>query len=155
MPGRRQALRIVRDADVGAQLRARRVADELTQADLGERFGVRQQTIGAWERGERPHARFLVPIADYLGLESSVLQHLFEQAEQAAIENSARLSESCEADATTMRAIADAFVRAQEQNRKLTREETDIYRGFIEYFSDRIAGGTATTVADHNAGSSA
>jgi transcriptional regulator with XRE-family HTH domain len=62
-------------------LRAKREADDLTQAQLAAQFGVRQQTIGAWERGERPQGRFVPVLAEYLGIESDAeLRRILDQA---------------------------------------------------------------------------
>lgn len=83
MPGFRQSLRVVPDESFGSMLRAHRFEDGLSQAELGARFGVRQQTVGAWERGERPQARFLPALADYVGLrDEQELRRLLETEER-------------------------------------------------------------------------
>jgi transcriptional regulator with XRE-family HTH domain len=38
----------------GAELRRRREALGLTQTQLGERIGIRQPSISAWEQGHKP-----------------------------------------------------------------------------------------------------
>jgi transcriptional regulator with XRE-family HTH domain len=68
LSSREPRLHPVPDRTFGELLRSQRRADGATQAELGRRFGVRQQTIGAWEKGERPQGRFLAKLADYLGL---------------------------------------------------------------------------------------
>lgn len=68
MAGFRQSLRAVPDESFGSMLRARRFESNETQAALAARLGTRQQTIGAWERGERPQRRFLRQLAEYVGL---------------------------------------------------------------------------------------
>ena len=79
MAGSRQSLRVVPPESFGSRLRRQRLADDLTQAELGKRFGVRQQTIGAWERGERPQRRFLGQLAEYLGLAERELVWLLDR----------------------------------------------------------------------------
>src|SRR5436309_13060737 len=53
---------------LGDRIRNKRRSLGLTQQDLADRFGVRSQTIGAWENGKRPQRRFFVPIAALLEL---------------------------------------------------------------------------------------
>jgi transcriptional regulator with XRE-family HTH domain len=76
--GSRQSPQVVPPESLGSLLRRKRVADDLTQAELGQRFGVRQQTIGAWERGERPQSRFIGSLAEYIGLEKQGLLSLID-----------------------------------------------------------------------------
>jgi transcriptional regulator with XRE-family HTH domain len=69
----RRSLTVVPDsATLGSLLRRKRLTENRTQADLAKVFGVRQQTVGSWERGERPQARFAGAIADYLALPDEV-----------------------------------------------------------------------------------
>lgn len=63
-------LQAVPDPGFGQLLRATRVNRRLTQAQLGSMLGVRQQTVGAWERGESPQSRFLDALVDFLELPS-------------------------------------------------------------------------------------
>lgn len=68
MAGFRQSLQVVPDATFGSMLRTQRFANNETQSQLAERLLTRQQTVGAWERGDRPQRRFLAPLADYVGI---------------------------------------------------------------------------------------
>jgi transcriptional regulator with XRE-family HTH domain len=68
MPGFRQSLRPVPDQSFGSMLRACRFAANETQAQLAARLGTRQQTVGGWERGDRPQRRFLGLLAEYVGI---------------------------------------------------------------------------------------
>jgi transcriptional regulator with XRE-family HTH domain len=79
----RRSLRAVPDESLGSKLRARRFAEGKSQAELGRWFGVRQQTIGAWERGERPQGRFLTRLAEYLGESEADLRGLLDAEEPA------------------------------------------------------------------------
>jgi transcriptional regulator with XRE-family HTH domain len=84
--GSRQSLRLVPLESFGSLLRRRRRADNLTQAELAARLGVRQQTIGAWERGERPQKRFFNALANYLGVgEQEVVRRLDSEPLEARL----------------------------------------------------------------------
>ena len=53
--------------EYGKHLATLRRAANLSQQQLGDIIGVRQATVGAWERSERPpRGEFLVPLADAL-----------------------------------------------------------------------------------------
>jgi transcriptional regulator with XRE-family HTH domain len=53
-------------------IRAERAARKLSQAALAARFGVRPQTIGAWEKGAAPpQPRFFDRLAEFLNLSSA------------------------------------------------------------------------------------
>lgn len=55
--------------DVRTNLIAARVAQNLTQTDVGRVLGVTQGAVGQWERGEAaPRARHLIQLADLLGI---------------------------------------------------------------------------------------
>lgn len=64
-------LSVVRVATLGERLRSRRLEMRMKQTDLGIRFGVRPQTIGAWEGGDKPQRRFFGQIAEFLELENA------------------------------------------------------------------------------------
>jgi transcriptional regulator with XRE-family HTH domain len=141
LTGSRQSLRAVPPESFGSRLRRKRRTDDLTQAELGERFGVRQQTIGAWERGERPQNRFLGELADYLGFEG-------EQELVALLDNEAELPQDVfgaagdklpATDGETVRMIAWRFVRDQEEGSLSPAQAADIYRSLLEYFQTRAA----------------
>lgn len=53
---------------LGIRLRQRRAELRITQEELARVCNVRPQTVSAWESGSRPQARFLEPIAEFLGL---------------------------------------------------------------------------------------
>jgi transcriptional regulator with XRE-family HTH domain len=140
LTGSRQSLRAVPAESFGSRLRRQRRIDDLTQSELGERFGVRQQTIGAWERGERPQSRFLGELASYLGFEGG--QELVSLIESQAGMPVTLEALSADADRTpttdgdTMRLLAWSFVQDRQAG-SLPPEQADIYREFIEYFRVR------------------
>ena len=120
MAGARRSLHVVRGDTFAARLRARRLADDMTQADLGRRFGVRQQTIGAWERGERPQGRFVDGLAVYLGLTAEALTDLLDAtplsngAEVAEPDPISALTE-LQANAAAVRRLTEGFAVALER----------------------------------------
>lgn len=112
MAGFRQSLRPVPDESFGSMLRARRFEANETQAELAARLGTRQQTIGAWERGERPQRRFLRQLADYVGLaggEDALNRLLDQERDIRSIATSDRGSANLPETGSTEAAIVAAF----------------------------------------------
>jgi DNA-binding XRE family transcriptional regulator len=84
MAGFRHSLRVVTDQTFGSMLRSQRFANNETQTQLATRLGTRQQTVGGWERGDRPQRRFLAALAEYVNLqggEAELLGMLDREAE--------------------------------------------------------------------------
>ena len=79
MAGFRQNLRLVPNESFGAMLRARRFQNNQTQAQLAADLGTRQQTVGNWERGERPQKRFLGKLAEYVELDEGALRVMLDR----------------------------------------------------------------------------
>ena len=67
--------------------RARRQLD-LTQAGLGTRLGVQQQTIATWESGKRPKPAHHQAIADFLGISIDDLVDLIDPPQASAVSRS-------------------------------------------------------------------
>ena len=117
MAGSRQSLRVVPDESFGSLLRRRRRTDDLTQKELGNKLGVSQQTIGAWERGERPQSGKLEVIAKYLRMDKQRLASLIDyQAGRPS--GMADVSEAAQAP-------ADPGVTQESTDAEATREPTD------------------------------
>lgn len=55
------------------RLKKKRIELDMTQAQLAEKAGVKQQTIQLIEAGETKRPRYLVELADALGCEPSWL----------------------------------------------------------------------------------
>jgi transcriptional regulator with XRE-family HTH domain len=143
LTGARQSLRLVPPESFASRLRRQRRIDNLTQAELGERFGVRQQTIGAWERGERPQSRFFARLAQYLGLggEQELVSLIDSRADVSAEQEAAGdlAGEAADTDAAVMRTLARQFARDQERGSLPKQEAAEIYRDLIKYFRMRSA----------------
>jgi transcriptional regulator with XRE-family HTH domain len=140
LTGSRQSLQAVPPESFGSLLRNKRLADDLTQAELGERFRVRQQTIGAWERGERPQSRFLNELATYLEFndERDLAKLLDGQAGPSPVPEvpGAGSDQVPETDGAAMRMIAWSFVQ-DRQSGSLPPAQADVYRSLIQYFQAR------------------
>ena len=63
---------------LSSRIREARERNHLTQELLGERLGVRPQTIGRWERGEAPQRRFFGPLAELVGVPERDLPSLLQ-----------------------------------------------------------------------------
>jgi transcriptional regulator with XRE-family HTH domain len=146
--GSRHSLRVVPPEGFASRLRRERRANDQTQEQLARRFRVRQQTIGAWERGERPQNRFLGELANYLGLDSE--QELIalldrqpgprppseaEDAASAAAEETGH--DLDDPDAEAMRMLACQFVQDQKSGALPPAQAADIYRNLTDYFRAR------------------
>lgn len=152
MVGSRQSLRAVPNESFGSRLRHRRRAEDLTQAQLGKRLGVSQQTIGAWERGERPQSGKLDVIAQYLRMDKQRLVsliddqplqggqvHVSEAAEEPTSETAEEpadigaTEEATDSNDVIMRQLANRFMEA-EQRGPLSPQRAEAYRTLFEYF---------------------
>ena len=143
MAGSRHSLRVVPPESFGSRLRAQRQADNLTQAELAPRFGVRQQTLGAWERGERPQSRFFRDLGNYLGLgERELVSLLGSQAEMLTGQDAVGMGEdeSADSDAATVRMLARQFIDDQRTDPLPPEQAAEIYKNFIGYFRARSWG---------------
>ena len=80
MASDRRSLRVVPESGTFASLLAsKRRGSGQTQAQVAKSIGVRQQTIAAWESGDRPQPRFLPALVEYLELGSeAALRQLLE-----------------------------------------------------------------------------
>lgn len=110
--------------------------DCLTQAQLGERFGVRQQTIGAWEHGERPQSRFFGVLANYIGLEERELVSLIDSQSELPIggaEVGEAQDELADNNDLVMRQLAQSYMEAQRRG-SLSPQAAEAYSKLFEYF---------------------
>lgn len=163
MTGSRQSLRVVPDESFGSLLRRRRRTDDLTQAQLGKMLDVTQQTIGAWERGERPQSGKLDAIAQYLRMDKERLvslidgqlpwpsgqAHVSEAAEgladgevseeppdsEASEEpaDSKAADEAADSNDAMMRRLANSFMTAEKKG-PLSSQRAEAYLALFEYF---------------------
>jgi transcriptional regulator with XRE-family HTH domain len=127
----RQPLRLVPSDSFGSLLRRQRRTDRLTQAALGARFGVTQQTIGAWEHDERPRSRFFSELAGYLGMDLEELVELIDRRDEI---HETPAEESADTHARMMEQLALSFMEAQ-QSGSLSPQVADAYRELFTYYS--------------------
>lgn len=141
MSGARQSLRVVPSESFGSRLRAQRLADDFTQAELGERFGVKQQTIGAWEHDERPQSRFFGPLAEYLGLEEQELARLIDGEPDQTIDQEpatgAVPDKPADTDGAAMRQLAWSFVLDQRSRPLPPEQAAEVYKDITAFFKSR------------------
>lgn len=146
MPGSRPPLRVVA-ANVNSlatRLRDRRLHDNLTQRELGRRFGVRQQTVGAWELGERPQSRFHGALVSYLGLDDVaelklLLDGTLGEARQASqsLPAWARLDRDSLVDPSAPNPVAllAASFAIRSARGDLTDRELGLYERFMQHLA--------------------
>jgi transcriptional regulator with XRE-family HTH domain len=136
LAGSRQSPRVVPLDSLGSLLQRRRHTGNLTQAQLGKRLGVSQQTIGAWERGERPQSRFLNDLAGYLGMDKDKLVLLIDRQsheDSAASESDEAIDELDDSDDAMMRQLARSFMEAQSKG-LLSSQGAEAYTALFKYF---------------------
>jgi transcriptional regulator with XRE-family HTH domain len=133
----RQSLRVVPDESFGSKLRSQRFAEGISQAELGKRFDVRQQTIGAWERGERPQARFLPALAQYVGLSDEHALRALLDADERMQPGHTPSTAPLTMDPTTARAVealaalTESFAQRMQAGSELSDEESSILRDAV------------------------
>lgn len=75
----------MKNASIGAQIRAARTAKGMTTTQLGAQVGVVQRTVERWESGfTRPDARYRILIEDELDLGRNTLVDDEDEVEVAA-----------------------------------------------------------------------
>jgi transcriptional regulator with XRE-family HTH domain len=129
----------------GSILKQRRLAEDRTQADLARQFNVSQQTIGSWERGERPQGRFFAALTQYLDLADehelvSVLDRDTRPAGALIAFPGPKPADEPEPDSATVRRLMENFVERSRAG-SLSREEAEVYREAIRYFTVRMERG--------------
>lgn len=148
MPGSRQSLRSVPAESFGSMLRARRFAANETQAQLAGRLGTRQQTVGGWERGDRPQRRFLAPLAEYVGIPGgeAALSHMLDQEQelrtgpglQQIRHRSADLAEESALAVQAFAAVLKAYSVKIALGVDLTREEMALMTRAMEVLENYL-----------------
>jgi transcriptional regulator with XRE-family HTH domain len=109
----------------------------LTQTKLALRLGVSQQTIAAWERGDRPRPEHVITLAKYLEWS----EH--ELAEELEVDSLARsMIDAPEAASQPMLMLTQAFVHRARSGPPLTADEAALFRDLIAYHSRPSPSGT-------------
>jgi transcriptional regulator with XRE-family HTH domain len=129
-------LRVVPPESFGSRLRRQRRVDGLTQAKLGEQFGVQQQTIAAWEHDERPKSSFFGRLARYLGMNEKDLVSLIDSYPTLSL-GDAEVSEAGKGSADQMmHRLAKSFMEAEKKGR-LSPDLVEAYGKLFDYFGRR------------------
>jgi transcriptional regulator with XRE-family HTH domain len=129
----------------GSLLQRRRHTDDLTQTQLGLELGVSQQTIGAWERGDRPRNRSLDALAKYLGMDKQKLVSLIDgrpssPSDEVRVDETAEESinetpgEPADGDHAMMRDLARSFIEAHRSG-PVSPQDATAYDTLFKYFS--------------------
>jgi transcriptional regulator with XRE-family HTH domain len=135
LTGSRQSPRVIPLESFGSLLKRRRRNDDLTQAQLGKKLGVSQQTIGAWERGERPQGRFLDALSGYLGMGKDKLALLIDRQlpEDEMVNESDEAAEALtDSDDAMMRQLTRSFMEAQ--SRGMSSQEAEAFNTQFKYY---------------------
>ena len=109
--------------------------DHLTQEQLAARFGVKQQTIAAWEQGNRPDSCHFAGLARYLRIAEADLVVLIDSQPKLPI-NPAKLGANAKESAyLIMQQLATSFAES-ERNGTLTPEKVAAYHKFPDFFKE-------------------
>ena len=129
---------------IGARIRGLRKAQKLTQAELGERLGVKKSTVSDWEAGRRGfNTRLLRSIAQAL---SCSIEYLIDGAEDARPEAARLLPRRTSPEAAPVRipvlGTIPAGMPLEAIEDVLDWEEIpgDWTRGGKEYFALQVRG---------------
>lgn len=147
MTGSRQSLRVVPPPppeSLGSLLQRRRHADDLTQTELGRKLGVSQQTVGAWEHGDRPRNGSLDVLAKYLDMDKQELLSLIDgglsmrsgqaQVDEPVAESTDEVAEEpTDSDHAMMRELAKSFIEAHRSG-ALSPQDAGAYDTLFKYF---------------------
>jgi transcriptional regulator with XRE-family HTH domain len=129
-----QALRLVPES-FGSKLRAQRRAEGLTQTQLADKFGVRQQTIAAWEQDQRPLSSHFGQLAQYLGMNQKSLVSLIDSQPTLPHGQAGVTGDTKESADFMMRQLATSFNEAQKKG-QLSPEAAKAYGKLFDYFGD-------------------
>ena len=123
------------DNSAGARLRRRRRGLGLSQTAVGDRLGVRQQTVGLWESGERPRSRYLPLIAAFLDIEVEELVGLYDGEAGTADPSALSVTQEAVLNGAARRKLAND-VGDIARTRTLTAHETELFQGLLNALSE-------------------
>ena len=135
----RQPLWLVPSESFGSLLKRQRRMGGLTQKQLGERFGVQQQTIAAWEHDKRPESRHFGELAKYLEMNEKDLVTLIDSQPTIPIDLARAAETAKQPAAVMMQLLAKSFVESDRKG-KLSPEAAETYGKFADYFKSAELG---------------
>lgn len=135
MAAPRRSLWAVPHVPLSTLLRHQRQLEHLTQKQLAARFGVKQQTIAAWEQGNRPDSCHFAELASYLSMAEEDLVVLIESQPKLPI-HAAKLGANAKESAyLIMQQLASSFVESDRKG-TLTPEKVAAYTKFADFFKE-------------------
>lgn len=129
----RQSLRVVPPESFSTLLKRQRQLDHLTQKQLANRFGVKQQTIAAWEQGNRPDSSHFAELARYLSMVEKDLVALIDSQPKLPIHLAKLGANAKESAYLIMQQLASSFMESDRKG-TLTPEVAEAYSKFADYF---------------------
>lgn len=122
---------------LGKQIRTRRYAEGLSQAQLANRIGVTQQTIATWEGGGRPDMKHFSSIKGFLGMESEEDVVSIIDAYSSPTTSSPELPPVAQLTELTTKQTLDMLAQTfatLSLTGRLTQVQTDIFKVLIDHY---------------------
>ena len=135
MAASRPSLWAVPHVPLSTLLRHQRTLEHLTQGQLATRFGVKQQTIAAWEKGNRPDSRHFAQLADYLSMAVEELVVLIDSQPKLPIHPAKLGANAKESSYLIMQQLATSFAESDRKG-TLTPEKVAAYNKFADFFKE-------------------
>jgi transcriptional regulator with XRE-family HTH domain len=132
-------LQLAPDPPLGARVKMRREAQGLSQAKLGERIHVSQQTIATWENGGRPESRYFTALRDFLDLSSEEeVVAILDAHDPRRRSQDAEPPTALNMEGLTARQALDLLVQTyatQVNAGNLTDAQSEIYATLTRYYT--------------------
>jgi transcriptional regulator with XRE-family HTH domain len=115
-------------AALGELIRRARLERDWTQGQLAEYWGIRTQTVSAWERGQAPQRRFFAKIGGFIGVADERAVEMLLAGNDADTEDlPARKHDAPPHVADLQLRVVDAITRQLETGRRPTPELTKLF----------------------------
>jgi transcriptional regulator with XRE-family HTH domain len=115
-------------AVLGELIRRKRIERGWTQGDLAKHWGIRTQTVSAWERGQAPQRRFFAKIAEFIGLPDGRAAEMLlpgnDTEAESAFEGEPNVPPSV---SDLQRRVVNAITRQLETGHRPTSEQTKLF----------------------------
>jgi transcriptional regulator with XRE-family HTH domain len=120
-------------AVLGELIRRERLKRGWRQGQLAEHWGIRTQTVSAWERGHAPQRRFFGKIAEFTNLPDARAVELLLRGHDAEAEPVPAGSYDSPPVSDLQVRVVDAITRQLETGRKPSEELTKLFRELIAW----------------------
>lgn len=114
-------------AALGELIRRERLERDWTQGQLAKCWGIRTQTVSAWERGQAPQRRFFAKIGEFIGADARAIEMLLAGNDAGTEDVPAGKDDAPPQVADLQLRVVDAITRQLETGRRPTPELTKLF----------------------------